>query len=163
LLVAGHETTRNLIGNGILALLRHPEALRDLQNDPTRIVSAIEELLGCDSPLQRGWRRVAEDLEINGAHLRKGQLVFLMLGAANRDPEVFPDPDRLDLGRLENRHLAFGFGIHFCLGAPLARLEARIALPTLLRRMPCLKLASDELQWQENIAIRGLKKLPVTF
>lgn len=163
LLVAGHETTRNLIGNGTLALLRHPDELQKLQNNPDLIASAIEELLRFDSPLQRGWRRIAEDVEIDGMLLRKGQLAFEMLGAANRDPEVFADPDRLDVTRQGNRHVAFGFGIHFCLGAPLARLEGRIAIRTLIERMPDIKLATDELEWQQNILIHGLRALPVAF
>jgi hypothetical protein len=163
LLVAGHETTRNLIGNGTLALLRHPEQASTLRATPDMIVSSVEELLRYDSPLQRGWRRVSEDVVLGGEELVKGQLVFLMLGAANRDPAVFSCPDQLDLRRQDNRHIAFGFGVHFCLGAPLARLEGQIAIQTLFYRFPTLRLVSKDLEWHENIAIHGLKSLPVLF
>jgi cytochrome P450 len=163
LLVAGHETTRNLIGNGMLALLQHPAAFEKLKNSPALLTPAVEELLRFNSPLQRGWRRVAEDVEIEGHCIHTGQLVFGMIGSANRDPSVFADPDRLDLTRQPNPHIAFGFGVHFCVGAPLARLEGAIAIETLLRRMPYMKLATDQIIWQENSLIRGLKNLPVVF
>lgn len=164
LLVAGHETTTNLIGNGIFTLLQHPAQLQELKNDPSLIQPAVEEVLRYESPLQRNRRVVARDLEFEGQAMQKGQLVLQILGAANRDPEQFPDPDRFDLHRQPNKHIAFGFGIHFCLGAPLARLEAPIAINTLLRRMPTLQLASETVEWQrEHSVIRGLKSLPVTF
>ncbi len=163
LLIAGHETTRNLIGNGILALLQHPAQMHQVRENPALIPMAVEELLRFNSPLQRGWRRVAMDTEIEGHVIQEGQLVFAMIGAANRDPAVFQEPDRLDLKRQPNPHIAFGFGVHFCIGGPLARLEGAIAIETLLRRMPNLKLATENLVWQENSLIRGLKALPVVF
>ena len=126
-------------------------------------MSATEELLRYDSPVQRAERVAIEDIEIDGKVIEKGQRVFLMLGATNRDPLQFPAPNRLEISRDPNPHVAFGAGIHFCVGAPLARLEGQIAIDTLLRRLPQLRLASDKLEWQENIAIRGLNSLPVVF
>lgn len=164
LLVAGHETTTNLIGNGIYTLLQHRDQLQELKDVPTLIESTIEEVLRYESPLQRNRRVVARDMEFADKQMKEGQLVLQILGAANRDPEEFSDPDRFDIHRQPNRHIAFGFGIHFCLGAPLARLEAPIAINTLLRRMPHVKLAADAVQWQrEHSVVRGLKSLPVTF
>jgi pimeloyl-[acyl-carrier protein] synthase len=162
MLIAGHETTRNLIANGLLLLLRRPDELARLRRDETLLASAIEEMLRFESPIQRGWRRVAGDTELHGQRLTEGQLVYLMLGAANRDPRVFDEPDRFDLERQPNRHLAFGKGIHFCVGAPLSRLEARIAFPALLA-LPGLGLAADEVRWTESITHRGLEALEVTF
>ena len=163
LLIAGHETTANLIGNGLLALVRHSDQLQKLKDNPALIGTAVEELLRYDSPLQRNWRAATEDLAIGGKRIGKGQIVLQLLSAANRDPEQFVDPDRLDLTRQPNRHIAFGYGIHFCLGAPLARLEGQIAIQTILRRLPTLRLASDTLAWHENIAVRALKSLPLAF
>ena len=163
LLAGGHETTTNLIGNGILALLRHPDELRKLKDDPSLVESAAEELLRYDTPIQRAERRAAEDIELRGSHIEKDQRVFLVVGAANRDPLEFPDPDRLDICREPNPHVAFGFGIHYCVGAPLARMEAPIAINAVLRRMPNMQLTGDTLDWHENLAIRGVKSLPVTF
>jgi pimeloyl-[acyl-carrier protein] synthase len=163
LLVAGHETAANLCANGTLALLRHPDQLAALRACPDLLPTAVEELLRYESPVQRTGRIVAEDLEIGGKHLRRGQRVAPMLGAANRDPGVFRDPERLDLGRRENRHLALGRGIHFCVGAPLARLEAQVAFPALLDRFPNLALDTDTPVWSANTAIRSLKALPVKF
>jgi pimeloyl-[acyl-carrier protein] synthase len=163
LLVAGHETTVNLIGNGLLALLRHPDQMRALADDPGLIHTAVEELLRYDGPVQRTGRMATADVEIGGKEIPKGSVVVAAIGAANRDPAHFSDPDRLDITRRDNRHIAFGFGIHFCLGAPLARIEGQIAIGTLLRRMPALKLVSDTPEWRETSALRGLKTLPVTF
>ncbi len=163
LLTAGHETTTNLIGNGLLALLQHPTQRQQLQHNPDLIVAAVEELLRYDSPVQRNWRVVKEELQLGGQQMSRGQLVFAMLGAANRDPAQFPDPDRLDFHRRDNRHIAFGYGIHFCVGAPLARLEGQIAINTILRRLPGLRLANEAPVWLENMAFRGLKSLPVVF
>ncbi len=163
LMSAGHETTTNTIGNGLLALLRHPDMLARLRQQPDLIESAVEEILRYDGTTQRHMRVAAEDVEI-GAHLiGKHQLVFAMSGAANRDPAQFPDPDRFDITRRNNRHVTFGHGIHFCVGAPLARLETKIAINTILRRLPRLQLATEELKWHQHIGLRGLKTLPVQF
>jgi cytochrome P450 len=163
LLAAGHETTTNLIGNGLLALLSNPEQMQQLKDDPSLITHAIEELLRYDNPVQIVWRLATEDLEIGGKQIGQGQVVNLIIGAANRDPDHFSEPDRFDLNRPENRHMGFGFGIHFCLGAPLARLEGQIAISTILRRMPTLRLTTESLEWQENPIFRGVKSLPVVF
>jgi cytochrome P450 len=163
LYIAGHETTVNLIGNGLLALLRHPEELARVRGEPALIPSAVEELLRYDGPVQRTARIAATDVEIDGRQIGKGAMVVVLLGAANRDPSQFPDPDRLDVARADNRHIAFGLGIHFCLGAPLARLEAQIAFATLLRRAPRLALAAGTPEWRDSQVLRGLKALPVTF
>lgn len=163
LLFAGHETTTNLIGNGLLTLLRHPAQLQRLRDDPAMIGSAVEELLRFESPVQWIARRAREPLEIGGKHIGAGQLVGLFLGAANRDPEQFPQPDRLKLDRHENRHLAFAHGIHFCVGAALARMEAQIAIDTVVQRLPMLRLATHNAEWRENVSMRGLNTLPVVF
>ena len=163
LFIAGHETTVNLIGNGVLALLRHPDQLERLSNEPTLIQSAVEELLRYDSPVQRTARMTNTDVEVDGRKIAKGSMVVATIGAANRDPAQFPDPDRLDITRRDNRHIAFGFGIHFCLGAPLARVEGQVALGTLLRRMPGLALQAATPEWRESSTLRGLKALPVRF
>jgi pimeloyl-[acyl-carrier protein] synthase len=163
LLVAGHETTVNLIGNGTLALLRHRDQLRRLREDPGLIASAVEELLRYDGPVQRTARVSGEDVAIAGRTIAKGELVMPFIGAADRDPAQFPDPDRLDIARTDNRHIAFGWGIHFCLGAPLARLEGQIALNTLVRRLPKLALATDKPEYRESLTLRGLSTLPVCF
>ena len=163
LYIAGHETTVNLIGNGLLALLRHPAEVARLRADPGLIPSAVEELLRYDGPVQRTARIAYTDLEIDGRRIAKGSMVVVLLGAANRDPAYFPDPDRLDVARADNRHIAFGFGIHFCLGAPLARLEAQIAFAALLRRAPRLALATETPEWRDSQVLRGLTALPVTF
>ena len=163
LLVAGHETTVNLIGNGTLALLKHPEQLRRLRENPGLIGTAVEELLRYDGPVQRTARIPSEDLVIGGKTIPKGEMVMPFLGAANRDPAQFPDPDRLDITRTDNRHIAFGMGIHFCLGAPLARMEGQIAINTLLRRLPKLALASQQPEHRQSLTLRGLVSLPVGF
>jgi cytochrome P450 len=163
LFIAGHETTVNLIGNGLLALLQHPTELERLRAEPGLIGSAVEELLRFDSPVQRTARITNAEVEVGGRTLPKGAFVVTAIGAANRDPVHFPDPDRLDIGRADNRHIAFGFGIHFCLGAPLARVEGQLALGALMRRMPKLRLARTDLEWRESSTLRGLKALPVEF
>ncbi len=163
LFIAGHETTVNLIGNGTLALLRHPDQLRKLQADPSLIGNAVEELLRYDSPVQRTARIASVDAEVAGQPMPKGTMVITALGAANRDPAQFPDPDVLDVTRKDPRHISFGFGIHFCLGAPLARVEGQLALGTLLRRLPKLTLAEPQPEWRESSVLRGLKRLDVTF
>jgi Cytochrome P450 len=163
LLVAGHETTVNLIGNGSLALLRHPDQRKRLQNDPGLITTAVEELLRFDGPVQRTARIPSEDVVIGGRTIGKGEMVMPFIGAADRDPAQFPDPDRLDLGRTDNRHIAFGWGIHFCIGAPLARVEGQIAINTLLRRKPKLALATETPEYRQSLTLRGLSHLPVSF
>jgi cytochrome P450 len=163
LLIAGHETTVNLIGNGTRALLRHPEELRRLRETPGLIPSAVEELLRYDGPVQRTARITTTEVTIGGRTIPKGEMVMPFIGAADRDPSQFPDPDRLDLGRTDNRHIAFGWGIHFCLGAPLARVEGQIAIDTLVRRLPRLTLVDDEPEYRQSLTLRGLKALPVTF
>lgn len=163
LFATGEETTVNLIGNGMMALLHHPAQMERLKREPIIIQSAVEELLRYDSPIQRIARIATEDVEIGGEKIAAGEQVILYLGAANRDPAQFPDPDRLDLTRSDNHHLAFADGIHNCLGAALARVEAQIANNTLVQRLPDLKLQTDTLEWRKNIALRGLKALPVTF
>ncbi|ATB28741.1 cytochrome P450 family protein [Melittangium boletus] len=166
LLNAGHETTVNLIGNGVWALLRHPEQLERLRQNPALIDSAVEEMLRYRGPLECATHRWArEDIEFHGQVIPAGETVLVSLLAANHDPEQFPEPERFDITREPNRHIAFGFGIHFCVGAPLARLEASIALPLLLERLPRLRLAVDEsqLQWRQGLVLHGLKQLPVAF
>jgi cytochrome P450 len=163
LLIAGHETTTNMLGNGILALLRNGGELQRLSDNPSLIELAVEEFLRFDTPVQRNWRAASEDFEWKGKRIKKGDLVLQMLGAANRDPAQFPDPDRLDLTRQPNPHVAFGHGIHFCLGAPLARTEGRIAFCSLLRLLPTMYVQSGQVEWLDNMAFRGLKSLPVTL
>ncbi|HET9406669.1 MAG TPA: cytochrome P450 [Candidatus Sulfotelmatobacter sp.] len=163
-MVGGQETTTNLIGNGILTLLRHPAELERLRNDSCLIASAVEELLRYESPSQHTARLAPADAQLGGKRIRKRQAVIAVMGAGNRDPERFADPDRLDLARQDNRHLAFGWAAHFCFGAALARLEGQIAFATLLRRLPNLALQSGgTLQWRHNLGLRGLTALPVTF
>jgi cytochrome P450 len=162
----GHKTTVNLIGNGMLALLQHPDQLQKLRNDPSLIEPAVEELLRYDGPLETSTGRFArEDVAIGGTVIPQGEMVLGVIAAADRDPERFPDPDRLDITRTDNKHLAFGKGIHYCLGAPLARMEGQIAIDTLLRRMPDLRLkgSPDSLTWRPGLVLRGLKGLPVEF
>jgi len=162
-MVGGQETTMNLIGNGILTLLRNPAILEDLRHDMSLIPSAVEELLRYESPSQHTARLAPDDVELGGKTIRKRQAVIAVIGAANRDPERFPDPDRLDIRRKENRHVAFGFAAHFCFGAPLARLEGQIAFATILRRLNRLELRPGLLTWRENLGLRGLTALPLSF
>jgi cytochrome P450 len=161
LLVAGHETTTNLIGNGTRALLRHPGELARLRANPALLPSAVEELLRYDSPVQATVRVPTEAVEIGGRTIPKDALVIAGIGAANHDPAVFERPGQLDLGRDPNPHLSFGFGAHFCLGAPLARLEAEIAFGALLERFPRLGLTGEPLRYRPNPVLRGLEALPV--
>jgi cytochrome P450 len=163
LLVAGNETTTNLIGNGTYALLRHPDQFQKLRDNPALVPSAVEEFLRYDSPVQMTSRVLMDDLEVGGKQLRQGQMVMLFLGAANRDPAVFSEPDRLHIERADNKHLSFGLGSHFCLGAQLARLEARITFETLLRRMPNLRIDGPEPRYRHHFNLRGLQSLPVAF
>ena len=162
-MVGGQETTTNLIGNGMLTLLRHPEVLQQLRSDLSLIPSAVEELLRYESPSQHTARIAPTDVEMGGRHIRQRDAVIAVMGAANRDPEHFPDPDRLDIQRKDNRHVAFGFAAHFCFGAPLARIEAQIAFSTLLRRLPGLKLDPGSVVWRENLGLRGLTALAISW
>jgi cytochrome P450 len=162
-MVGGQETTTNLIGNGVLTLLRNPDQLDKLRNDPSLTPSAVEELLRYESPSQHTARLAPEDIELGGTLIRKRQAVIAVMGAANRDPARFPDPDRFDICRPDNRHVAFGWAAHFCFGAPLARIEGQIAFRTLLRRFPNLRLRPGPLTWRPNLGLRGLTSLPVTL
>jgi cytochrome P450 len=163
LLAAGNETTTNLIGNGMLALLRNPEQLALLRDDLSLADSAVEEFLRYDGPVQATGRVALEDIEIAGTTIAEGQIAMCMLAGANHDPAVFADPDALDITRADNKHVAFGYGIHFCLGAPLARAEGQIAFRALLERFPNPRLAADEVEWGGTFILRGLKKLPIAF
>lgn len=166
LIVAGHETTVNLIGNGTLALLEHPDQMQKLRDDPGLTKSAIEEFLRYSSPVETATERFTrEDVTVGGVTIPRGEMVLAVIASANRDERVFANPNVLDIEREPNRHLAFGQGIHFCLGAPLARLEAQIAIDALLRRTRDLRLAvdSDALCWRPGLVLRGLTSLPVTF
>src|SRR5438128_4229552 len=162
-MVGGQETTTNLIGNGLLTLVRHPDQLQRLRADLSLIPSAVEELLRYVSPSQHTARIAPEDIELGGKLIRKRQATIAVMGAANRDPERFPEPDRLDITRQDNRHVAFAWAAHFCFGAPLARLEGQIAFETILRRLPNLALEPQPLVWRHNLGLRGLAALPVVF
>ncbi len=162
-MVGGQETTTNLIGNGLLTLLRNPSEMDRLRQNPSMMPSAVEELLRYESPSQHTARLAPDDVVLGGRQIRKRQAVIAVMGAANRDPERFPDPDRLDLARVDNRHVAFGWAQHFCFGAPLARLEGQIAFETILRRMPRIALMEQELRWRYNLGLRGLSQLRVVF
>ena len=161
-MVGGQETTTNLIGNGLLTLLRQPDQLERLRSDPTLVPSAVEELLRYESPSQHTARLAPAGAVLGGRSIPEGDAVIAVMGAANRDPERFEDPDRLDLGRQDNRHLAFGWAGHFCFGAPLARLEGQLAFEALLARFPNLALAPEEsIRWRPNLGLRGLTELHV--
>ena len=162
-MVGGQETTTNLIGNGVLTLLRHPDQLERLRNDLTLIPSAVEELLRYESPSQHTARICREDTELGGKLIRKGQAVIAVMAAGNRDPERFPDPDRLDLTRTDNRHLAFGWASHFCFGAPLARIEGQLVFEALVRRTTNMSVVPGPIVWRDNLGLRGLTSLRVTF
>jgi cytochrome P450 len=163
LFVAGHETTMNLIGNGTYALLRNRTQLERLRDDPSLAASAIEELLRFDGPVHLTGRVATEDLEVNGHRFAKDQQVITMISAANRDPERFTDPDTLDIGRQDGPHLAFSYGMHYCLGAALARLEGQVAIPTLVSRFPNMELITDPVEYREHLVLRGLKELRVAI
>jgi cytochrome P450 len=160
LLVAGHETTTNLIGSAIWLLLKHPDQHARLRANPALMASAIEEVLRFESPLHRVGRTALNDTNVAGVTVRKGETVFLLLASANRDPVQFTQPDEFDIGRTPNKHIAFGYGIHFCLGAALARLEAPIALNAFFERWPNARLRDDNLDWHSGV-MRGLKSLPI--
>lgn len=161
LLSTGHETTTHLLGNGLLALLQNPGQMQKLKSDPSLLDSATEETLRYDNPVQITYRSAVADAELNGKLIRKGDLINTIIGSANRDPDRFKNPDMFDISRNEGRHLSFGLGIHYCIGAPLVKLEAEIAFETILRRFPDLALATETLEWQEHPIFRGLKSLPV--
>jgi pimeloyl-[acyl-carrier protein] synthase len=164
LFTAGHGTTRNLIGSTVLALLRNPAELKKLRENSGLIESALEEALRYDSPTQAPNPQVATaELELGGRKIAKGDIMTVLLGAANRDPARFPDPDRFDIARRDGEHLAFSHGMHYCLGASLARLQAQVAVATLVRKMPRLRLATDSLRWKTMGRFRGLESLPVEF
>jgi cytochrome P450 len=160
--IAGHETTQNLIGNGLLALLRNRDQLEKLRDDPSLIKGAVEELLRFDSPVQLTARSALDDIQVAESTIPKGEEVIVLLGAGNRDPSVFPDPDRLDITRAKSQVVSFGGGAHFCLGAGLARLEGEIAFPALLGRFPGIELDEDP-QFRPTFTLRGLESLKVRF
>jgi hypothetical protein len=162
-MVGGLETTTNLIGNGVLTLLRHPQELKRLREDISRIPSAVEEMLRYESPSQHTGRLAPEDRELGGKLIRKRQAVMAVMAAANRDPERFPEPDRFDITRKDNRHLAFGYAAHFCFGAALARVEGQEALEAIVSRIPHLEAEPGPLVWRNNLGLRGLTALPVRF
>ena len=163
LLLAGHETTTNLIGNGALALLRNPDQLARLRSDPTLAPSAAEECLRYDAPVQLTSRRAVEDVVLGGIHIAREAEVDVFIGSTNRDAAQFDHPDRFDIGRRATSHLAFGHGAHFCVGAPLARLEGEVALGRLAARMPRLELESEDLPRRPGLVLRGLSSIPVRF
>ncbi len=162
-MVGGQETTTNLIGNGVLTLLRNPKEKERLMSDYSQTPSAVEELLRYESPSQQTGRIAPEDVVIGGHQIKKGQAIIAVMASGNRDAERFPNPDTLDIARADNRHLAFGWAAHFCFGAPLARLEGQIMLETMLRRLPKLELESEDVTWRENLGLRGLNSLRVKF
>jgi cytochrome P450 len=164
LFAAGHETTVNLIGNGLLSLLRHPEQWRMLRDDPSMVPNAIEEILRYESPVQAVARTVAEPVELSGVMLEPADIVVSLVGAANRDPAMFENPDRFDITRKDLRPLSFGGGIHFCLGAQLARIEAAVVFETILRRLSEPRLVQpDQPKWRPSFLLRGLTELPVAW
>jgi len=162
-LIGGHETTTNLIASGLLTLLRDPESFEQLRNNPEIAGSAVEELLRIESPVQHTARIAPADMQLGGKTIQKGARVVAVLAAANRDPNRFPGPDRLDLLRPDNRHLAFGWAAHFCFGAPLARMEGQIAFNALLRRLSSPTLLDKTLNWRANAGLRGLTTLNISF
>ncbi len=162
LFVAGHETTMNLIGNGTYALLQNPDQLQLLHDDPSLAPSAVEELLRFDGPVHLTGRIATDDVEVNGHLFRQGEQVVTLVAAANRDPERFPDPDRLDIRRNDGAHLAFSYGIHYCLGAALARLEGQVTIGSLARRFPNMEIVTEPVEYREHVVLRGLRELRVS-
>jgi cytochrome P450 len=162
-MVGGQETTTNLIGNGVLTLLRNPGEKERLKEDSSLIPTAVEEMLRYESPSQHTGRLAPEDRELGGRLIHKGQAVMAVMAAANRDPERFSDPDRFDVTRQDNRHLAFGYAAHFCFGAALARVEGQEVFDAIMKRMPDLQLEPGPLTWRNNLGLRGLCALPVRF
>lgn len=164
MLVAGHETTLNLLGTGLLCLFNHPDQFTLLKERPEYLPSAIEEMLRFESPAQRSTFRItAEEIEIGGKHLQKGEQICAVIGSANHDPEQFENPDKFDITRSPNRHLAFGLGIHFCPGSILARAEARIGFSKILEYLPNIQLATNHIEWNNATLFRGLRKLPISI
>ena len=163
LFFAGFETTEGLIGNGLLALMDHPDQMQQLHSDPALIDTAVEEFLRYDNSIQRQSRVAREDFLIGDKQIKKGDYVAIMIGAANRDPEQFPEPDSLEIIRDPNRHVAFGHGIHSCLGRPLARLEGQIAISAIVQRFPEMRRLTQNLEWEHLLAIRKLKTLLVSI
>ena len=162
LYVAGHETTVSLLASGVRLLLEHPDQFQILTGDPDGAVeNAVEEFLRYEPPVTRGVRVPVEDFEWHGKTVQKGQTITMLIGAANRDPNVFDNPEQLDITRHPNKHLGFGHGIHFCLGAPLARIEANIAFRAIARRLPGLERAAGEAKYRPSLGIRSLESLPV--
>jgi cytochrome P450 len=162
-MVGGQETTTNLIGNGVLSLLRNPSELKKLRSDLSLVPSAVEELLRYESPSQHTARLAPDDTVLGGKRISKRQAVIAVMAAGNRDPERFPDPDRLDITRTDNRHLAFGWAAHFCFGAALARIEGQTAFELMLRRLGNWQLEPGPLVWRTNLGLRGLTRLPISF
>ncbi len=163
LLFAGHETTTNLIGNGLLALIRNPEELQRFRENPALAETAVEELLRYDGPVGSVTRTALEDIEIGGKTIAAGDRVFCMMNAANRDPQQFEEPERLDILREKNHHVIFGYGVHFCIGAPLARMEGRFALSAMMQRMTEIELGVAPPVWRDSLVLRGLSSLPIRF
>jgi len=163
LLVAGHETTVNLISGGTLALLEHPEQLQRFRTDPDVVRSGVEEMLRYVSPVQLTGRSMLEDMEVGGVELQKGDFAMLLVASGNHDPDEFDDPETFDVGRSPNNHLGFGFGIHHCLGAPLARMETQVALTSLTQRAPDLALDTEKVAYKTNVVLRGMEALPVAM
>lgn len=163
LLLAGNETTTNLIGNAVLSLLAHPEELAKVRADRSLVPALVEEVLRYESPVQVIFRRTVQEVELEGGRVPAGQNVFLLLGSANRDERKFPDPDRFDIARNPADHVAFGYGIHYCLGAPLARLEGRTALDALLFDCPPFRSATDHIDQIASLIVRGPQTLPLQF
>jgi cytochrome P450 len=163
LLFAGHETTANLIAVGMMYLMQNPDQMEQLKADSSKIPNAVEELLRYVSPVHILSRRTTQDVEIRGVQIPKDSSVYVLIGAANRDPEKFPNPEQLDITRPPTRSLGFGYGIHYCIGAALARLESQAAFETILRRLPNIKIAVEQPEFRPNYSLRGLLSLPVTF